>query len=1403
MSRSEAAQPSIFWIRPAQEMQRLWPITRADRAALSHRPARVQVRSSWRKILLLVLLCCVALLIPGCSNVKPSLAAISVSDSSGAKVTSLIVATSVDVDVAVNGDPVGLGVDWSLFCGGSAVPGFTKDVCGTITPVHVGSSINMVYLAPIYVPVGNIVTLTATATGDPSRSVSVALTILPQPATIQFAPGFLPPATLGTHQEAQIAAIVTNDPRAQGVKWSVTCGSNSCGLLSLAVTASGSNPTIYSAPATLPAGGTVTITAASVYDSTKSVASTIEIKPLAVAVTATSLAVPFRGTTSLTATVTYDAANAGVKWLDPECGSPGQCGSISPSQSGSGEAVTYQAPESIPSGGTVKVTAKSVTEPSKTASLTLTIEKPPPISVSVTPEKSMVQPGGAISLTANVADDFTNQGVTWQCPPDDCYPLTSTFAPYLTTFSASSTASPSTTPIVVTATSIADPRKSGAAKITIVPPISVTLKTEPITAGVPATFSATVTNDIAPGGVDWVATGCPTSDCGIFVPAHSASGKNVTYKAPNNVPWPATNATVAITATSTASLTIPPLRSATAQVPVTPVTYAYFVPFAPGALPVGNPTLSPPTLISLVGAAANDSTNAGVDWTVTCHDASAAACGQILKTPERVATATARDLPATFWPYSKKVHTASGQAIAYEPPTQMPSDGKVTLTVTSTANPSASSTQTVTITSDLSGPALAGKVLVGSQPVSGASVELFVAGNTGYGSASTPLVISNGGDSVTTASDGSFAIPEGYSCPSLNSLLYLVALGGQPGGPQGPTNPQLGLMTAIGPCSDLPSSSTVSLVVNEVTTVAAAHALAPFIAADYAHIGSSSANYNNGPNPSNATNFNNGLANAFAAVNNLVDITLGTARSITPAGNGTPPQAEINTLADAVNTCTATQGGAPGDGSACDAFFRASNVNPPGGGVSTTENAPTSVLQAVIEVAQVPSTLALTTAVSGTPLYDLVANPSYTPVFSPNLTDCGPPCNIGGPYDWSFAISYTGGGLNGQGLAPSQSSSMAIDASGNVWISNRHTSSVSELNSLGAALSPFGTGITPDEGGGFVGGGLDSPQKIAIDPYGNAWVLNGIGLNNSLSVFDSAGDPIAGSPFSGAGNSADLAGGLAIDGSGNVWVSQAGIPGDVAEYEGYIGALINGKNVKMGASLSPAGVGFVNGMDNPNGAIAIDGSGDVWVLNQGNFSAVPLSVVNGHWLNPGYPDQGDTIDPSSGNPYNPPQYLLGNGTFGNTLAIDSAGNLFIPDSASGSAKLFELLAGGSSANFGGIGQAVTPSTSALFTPVAIDGAGHLWMMVHPNTNTSPEEPMAVAEITSSGAVLNYNGAAQGLALPNISANGPTTIATDASGDVWVLSGFVPNTLIEFVGVSTPVVTPTSVALQRKKLGKAP
>jgi hypothetical protein len=157
------------------------------------------------------------------------------------------------------------------------------------------------------------------------------------------------------------------------------------------------------------------------------------------------------------------------------------------------------------------------------------------------------------------------------------------------------------------------------------------------------------------------------------------------------------------------------------------------------------------------------------------------------------------------------------------------------------------------------------------------------------------------------------------------------------------------------------------------------------------------------------------------------------------------------------------------------------------------------------------------------------------------------------------------------------------------------------------------------------------------------------------------------------------------------------------------------------------------------------------------------------------------------------------------MAIDNAGDIYIPNNSSGQAQIYELLAGGSSLNQGGIGQPINPPIAPVFAPVVLDGAGDLWLVAQPTPGpgSSPSAPISIAELSSSGKSLNQNALAAGFISPSVSPSGPTSIAADASGNVWVLSGTGPSTVTEFVGVAVPVVTPISVGVQKNKLGKTP
>src|SRR5205807_10194759 len=66
---------------------------------------------------------------------------------------------------------------------------------------------------------------------------------------------------------------------------------------------------------------------------------------------------------------------------------------------------------------------------------------------------------------------------------------------------------------------------------------------------------------------------------------------------------------------------------------------------------------------------------------------------------------------------------------------------------------------------------VSGKVLAGTQPINGATVQIYSAGTSGNGTgASAQLAIP-----VTTDATGAFAITSGLTCSTATPMFYLVA----------------------------------------------------------------------------------------------------------------------------------------------------------------------------------------------------------------------------------------------------------------------------------------------------------------------------------------------------------------------------------------------------------------------------------------------------------------------------------------------------------------------------------------------------------------------------------------------------------------------------------------------------
>src|SRR5438270_2691534 len=125
-------------------------------------------------------------------------------------------------------------------------------------------------------------------------------------------------------------------------------------------------------------------------------------RPITVTVAPTTASVPVGQAQTFIATVT-GTPNTGVTWTLTQGGaacSPG-CGTIAPTSTTSGTPTTYTAPATPPAqGGTIRLTATSAADTTKSASATITIAQN--VSISVSPSTANVGVGATQALTATV-----------------------------------------------------------------------------------------------------------------------------------------------------------------------------------------------------------------------------------------------------------------------------------------------------------------------------------------------------------------------------------------------------------------------------------------------------------------------------------------------------------------------------------------------------------------------------------------------------------------------------------------------------------------------------------------------------------------------------------------------------------------------------------------------------------------------------------------------------------------------------------------------------------------------------------------------------------------------------------------------------------------------------------------
>ncbi len=332
--------------------------------------------------------------------------------------------------------------------------------------------------------------------------------------------------------------------------------------------------------------------------------------------------------------------------------------------------------------------------------------------------------------------------------------------------------------------------------------------------------------------------------------------------------------------------------------------------------------------------------------------------------------------------------------------------------------------------------AIRGKAHGGQLPVSGAQIALYTYGATGYGSAGTLLA------TATTDRNGQFSIdPASMNCPSPDSPLYILSVGGNPGNPPGQVNTAINLGAALGTCAN---AMQAYITINEISTAMLAYTFSQFFSASsydgitYDHFGS----------PSDATQVvSNGNS---GTVSTVLNTTQGLPNPNTPTmtfeGN------KLITLGNILGACVNSLGP---NSQACTSLFQ--NTRPANGA------APTNTLEAAVALAQLPTQ-------NVAPLFAL-APPGNAAAFPGGLTTA--------PADWTLSASFTSPSF-GLAVNPRTVTTIDIDSNGRVWFPS---------NRGGAG----GVGYFDPSSGTFsqlYTGRLAHPQQLAIDRNNYVWVAD-------------------------------------------------------------------------------------------------------------------------------------------------------------------------------------------------------------------------------------------------------------------------------------------------------------------------
>ncbi len=353
---------------------------------------------------------------------------------------------------------------------------------------------------------------------------------------------------------------------------------------------------------------------------------------------------------------------------------------------------------------------------------------------------------------------------------------------------------------------------------------------------------------------------------------------------------------------------------------------------------------------------------------------------------------------------------------------------------------------------------------------------------------------------------------------------------------------------------------------------------------------------------------------------------------------------------------------------------------------------------------------------------------------------------------------------------------MFIDSQGAVYIADNSNHMVRKI--VGGQISTIaGTGIS-----GFSGDGqaatkaqLANPCGVAADKTGNVYiydclntVVRKVDTNGIITTFagipHTAGSAGDGGPATKAMLRPSLSNGLAVDPSGNLYISDFGnnVIRKVTASTNII-TTVAGITGKPGAG-GDGGLATSANLSYPGG-LSFDAAGNLYIADTYNQSirmvsatSGTISTVAGGHIGAG----GDGGPPKSASLQYPTD-----------VAVDASGNIYIADSNNnkirkvtvGANPIINTLAGNGTAGFSGDGGPATSAEISFPSGVAVDGAGTVYIVDDGNSRIRTVSGGNIAEFAGSDHAQGDGGKASAALLFF-----PQRFAWDSKGNMYIADG---------------------------------